>query len=463
MPPPEPSGLGARRLAVTLIEAVLRSRRSLEEALEDASREPWLVALEARDRGFGRLIAATVLRRWGSLSRVLAQFMEKPLPASASRANAILLSGAAQILLIGTPAHAAINLAVEQASRDPAARRFAKLTNAVLRRVAGDGAARLAVIDPVEADFPEWMISRWRAAYGADVAAAIAHGSLVEAPLDLSLKDRDRGAEWASALDGILLASGSIRLAEHGRVEDLPGFADGAWWVQDAAAALPSRLLGDVAGLAIADLAAAPGGKTASLAAAGGHVTAVDASAKRLERLQANMARLGLGDRVVVVAERVAAWRPERLFDAVLLDAPCTATGTIRRHPDILHVKRPQDPLRLASLQGALLADAARLVRPGGRIVYCVCSLELEEGPHVVARFLAEHTDFVRSPVTVADFGGVTQAAAWITADGDLRTLPSHDPRRSAAPAFSPPGDQAAPVGSGMDGFYAARLVRRGP
>ena len=460
---PEPAGLGARRLAVRLIDAVTRSGRSLEDALDQAETDASLVVEDPRDRGFARLIAATVLRRKGSLEAVLAKFMDRPLPATAARATTILLAGAAQILLIGTPAHAAINLAVEQAGRDPAAQRFAKLTNAVLRRVAKDGAAVLADLDTAKLDIPEWMLDRWRRFHGEAVAADIARASLAEAPLDLSVKLPEEAEEWARRLNAQLLTTGSLRLAEHGRIEELDGFAEGGWWVQDAAAALPARLLGDVRGLEVADICAAPGGKTAALAARGAKVVAVDASAKRLERLTANMARLGLGDRVEVVAAKVETWEPGRLFDGALLDAPCTATGTIRRHPDILHLKRGSDAGHLAALQKQLIGEASRHVRPGGLLVYCVCSLEANEGPEVVAEFLASHPGFERLPVAADEIGG---EAAWITGDGDLRTLPCHQPvvAGGVTGELAPGGGWLAAGGGlaagGMDGFYAARLRR---
>ncbi len=448
---PELPGLATRRLAAHLIGQVVSAGRPLDDALGDTDRRPHLRDIEPRDRAFAHAIAATVLRRRGSLEMVLATFIEKPLPETAGIAHAALLAAAAQILLMGTPVHAAINLAVEQCQRDRQANRYAKLANAVLRRIARDGPALLAKAQTTTLDLPPWLYARWQAAYGEATAYAIATASLAEAPLDVTVKDRAAASEWAGRLGGRLLASGSIRLAPaHARVEDLAGFAEGAWWVQDAAAALPCRLLGDVAGLEVADLCAAPGGKTAALAAAGARVTAVDRSAGRLQRLEANLARLGLAETVTVAVSDVADWRPERTFDAVLLDAPCTATGTIRRHPDILHLKREADSARLAELQSRLLDRAAALAKPAGLLVYCVCSLEPEEGPDIIARFLAANPDFARVPIDPSELGGET-ATQWLTPDGDLRTLPCH--RVTAL-------DDPEPL-FGMDGFYAARLRRR--
>ncbi len=440
---PEPAGLGARRLAVRLIEAVLRHGQTLEDALTREERQDG-PALDPRDRAFAHMIAATVLRRRGSLDAVLAGFIARPLPKEAARAQSILLTAAAQILLLDTPRHAAINLAVEQCRRDQDAQYFDKLANAVLRKVANDGPAVLAKLDWPRVDIPDWIWKRWTTAYGPDLARALAAASLREAPLDISVKVAADAETWATRLGGQLLSTGSIRLATHGRVETLEGFAEGAWWVQDAAAALPARCFGDVRGLDVADLCAAPGGKSAALAAAGAKVTAVDISPDRLARLAENMTRLGFANIVETVSADILAWSTDKTFDAVLLDAPCTSTGTIRRHPDLLHLKRQGDIARLTQLQGKLLAKAASLVKPGGTLVYCTCSIEPEEGAAVVDAFLQQTTAFRRVAVTATEIGA---EPVWITAAGDLRTLPCHMP-------LDPPE-----LG-GMDGFYAARLVR---
>jgi 16S rRNA (cytosine967-C5)-methyltransferase len=437
----EPAGLAARRLAVDLIEAVLVSSRTLDDAIETIGRGGRYSGLEGRDRGFARLIAATVLRRLGSLDAVLSRFLERPIPVTQPRPRSVLLAGAAQILFIGTPVHAAINLAVEQCRRDEKAERFDKLTNAVLRRVANQGPEILATLDTPRIDIPDWLWTRWSSAYGEETAGRIAAASLVEAPLDLTAKADS--AVWTEKLGGTLLPTGTIRLMEaSGRIDELPGYKEGAWWVQDAAAALPARLLGSVAGLEIADLCAAPGGKTAELAAAGACVTAIDQSAERLTRLSQNLERLGLAEHVRVVAADVLDYEPEHLFDAVLLDAPCLATGTIRRHPDLLHLKRASDLERIVALQGKLLARAARWVKPGGRLVYCVCSIEPEEGEQIVTAFLDANGTFRRKPVQPSEIRG---SVDWVTRAGDLRTLPYHE---------------ASPEYPGLDGFYAARLTR---
>lgn len=441
---PQQTGLAARELALDLLAAVLDRNRAFDEALAQAFASAKGLALPPRDRAHARLIAATVLRRRGALEALLADFMERPLGERHTGVQRILLLGAAQMLYLDTPAHAAINLAVAECRRSPATQRFDKLVNAVLRRVSLEGRGRLAELDTLRLSFPAWLWQRWCEVYGEATTRRIAEASLAEAALDLTPTSDAAAAHWAEKLGGVALATGSIRLAPGGRVDEKEGYAAGAWWVQDAAAALPAKLFGgDLEGLAIADLCAAPGGKTAQLAARGAKVTAIDSSAERLKRVAENLARLGLT--ADIVTADASQWQPGRTFDAVLLDAPCTSTGTIRRHPDILHLKRPGDLAKLAATQTKLLAAAAPLVAPGGRLVYCTCSLEPEEGPAQIEAFLARHPEFARQPITAGEAG---IAAEWITADGDLRTLPFH----------TPAGD---PERRGMDGFYAARLVRR--
>ncbi len=436
---PPPQGLAARDLAHELIAGVLLAKRTLDEMLAATAARPQTAAIEPRDRAFARLLAATVLRRLGELEHVLAAFLERRPPRSSGRLWPILLAGAAQILCLGTPAHAAVGLAVEAARREPGGARFAGLANAVLRRVATEGSALLAGQDPVRLNIPAWLWQRWCTAWGEADARRIAEVSLMEPPLDIALKPEPGAdaAAWAERLGGRLLPTGAIRLATHGRIEDLPGYTEGAWWVQAAAAALVVRAVGDVAGLEVADLCAAPGGKTAGLAASGARVTAVDDAPARLGRLRENLARLRLD--AEVVAADVTTWAPGRSFDAVILDAPCTATGTISRHPDILRLKGPPDVARMAKVQEAMLANVAALLRPDGVLVYSTCSLEPEEGRAQVGAFLARTPAFRHLPITAAEIGA---DPAWI-AEGDVRTLPFH----------------LSELG-GMDGFYISRLQR---
>ena len=437
-----PAGLLPRALAVELIAEVIDKGRTLDEALAGSMSHRDYGALAANDRGLARAIAATVLRRHGQLAAIVGTFIERPLPKERGRLTHILMAAAAQLVFLGIAPHAVINIAVEQSRADPRARRFDRLTNAVLRRVAERGAEIATAQDAVRLNIPDWLWSRWAAAYGEETARQIAEASLRTAPLDITTKGD--AEEWSERLGGTLLPTGSIRLIADGRVETLPGFEEGAWWVQDAAAALPARLLGPVAGASIADVCAAPGGKTAELAAQGAQVTAVEIDGRRIQRLKSNLARLRL-DAEVVEAD-AAEWEPGRTFDGVLLDAPCLATGTIRRHPDILHLKRGSDLGRLGAIQARLLENAARLVKPGGLLVYCTCSLEPEEGPQQIARFLASAPEvWERFPIRSGEAG---IAPEWITPDGDLRTFPFYM-------------SLDAPEISGMDGFYAARLRLR--
>ncbi len=443
--PVQPPGQVARRAAVMAVDAVIRHRRTLDEAFAEALAKPGAKDMAGRDRAFARLIATTTLRHHGQIDAMFKRFLEKPLPDQCGRLKSILATSAAQLLFLGTPAHAVLSQAVDIVRLDHEARRFDKLANAVLRRTASDGAAILGSFDGVWLDMPEWLWKRWEAAYGTPVARAMAAASLQEPALDLSVKGAAQA--WAERLTGVALPNGSVRVREAGRIEELPGFAEGGWWVQDAAAALPVLLFGDVQGLAVADLCAAPGGKAAQLAARGAKVTAVDQSAKRLERLSANLARLQLEATQVAadIATFVAEPSHQSAFDAVLLDAPCSATGTIRRHPDLLRNKAESEIARLAGVQAALIAAAGQAVKPGGLLVYCTCSLEPEEGEGVVAGFLDAHPAFEVVPLGARD---TAIPASFITPDGYLRTRPDL--------GFGPD-----PIMAGMDGFFAARLRRQ--
>jgi 16S rRNA (cytosine967-C5)-methyltransferase len=437
--PQEIPGLAARRVAADVLDSVLRRGRPLGELFEGKQAQPGLTSLADRDRALARRLVATVLRRLGTLRHLLGLFLQQGLPADAPRVETALLIGAAQILWLEVPDHAAVDLAVRIAQADRRAGHFAGLVNAVLRRITREGVARLADVDSAQLDTPPWLMARWVRTYGADTAHSIAIANAQEPALDLSMKSD--AESWAARLRGQVLPTGSVRTLVHGPISLLPGYVEGAWWVQDAAAVLPARLLGDVRGLRVADLCAAPGGKTAQLAHAGAHVTAVDRSEIRLSRLHENLVRLGF------TAETVTAdateWTAEP-FDMVLLDAPCSSTGTIRRHPDVPWLKREEDIAALALLQRRLLDHAVTLVKPGGTLVYCTCSLEPEEGVDVVTALLQRETGIRRRPIVADEVNGL---AEFLTADGDLRTLPCHLPNPD-------------PRLGGLDGFYAARLQR---
>ncbi len=441
-PQPEIPGLTARRIAADILDGVLRRKIALDEQLSGKAAHPGLAALEERDRALMRRLVATALRRLGTLRHLLGKYLEKGFPADAPRAETILLIGAVQILWLDVPDHAAVDLSVRLAQADRRAARYGGLVNAVLRRVAQDRAT-LKLTDAVR-DTPDWLLKRWRKTYGNETARAIALANGHEPALDLTVKDD--ATSWAERLRGRVLPTGSVRTLAQGAISLLPGFTEGAWWVQDAAAALPARLLGDVRGMSVADLCAAPGGKTAQLSAAGARVTAVDRSPARLNRLRENLARLSLD--AECVAADLLDWQPETSnagpFDAVLLDAPCSSTGTIRRHPDVPWLKAEADIVTLAALQPRLIDRALELLKPGGVLVYCVCSLEPEEGAEQIAALLARNAGIARKPITAAEVAGRTE---FVTPEGDLRTLPLHLP-------------DPDPRWGGLDGFYAARLVR---
>jgi 16S rRNA (cytosine967-C5)-methyltransferase len=439
-PGPPPPGLAARVAAARAVAEAVASSRPLDERLAADLSQP-KGGLDPRDRALARSIATVALRRLGTIRKALARRLEKGMPKRGGALEWTLVVAAAQILFLDTPDHAAVDLAVKATRAEPTSAPFAALANAVLRALVRDREEILANSDPLEDDTPGWLAQRWRSAYGESAARAIALAHRSEPTLDLSVKSDPAG--WAERLGGLALPTGSVRLDTHAPIAELEGYADGEWWVQDAAAALPARLLRPAPGMRIVDLCAAPGGKAAELAAAGADLTVVDRSAERLKLLAANFARLRLRSDIVVADALAFDASP---FDAVLLDAPCSATGTIRRHPDVAWIKRLGDLAPLVKLQAALLDKAIALARPGGAIVYCVCSLEPEESEAQIAALLRRNPDVRRLAIAAEEIGGLAEC---LTPSGDLRTLPCHlwgdNPRRS-----------------GMDGFFAARLVKRG-
>ncbi|MDB5520730.1 MAG: sun [Tardiphaga sp.] len=440
-PPTEVPGLAARRIAADILDGVLHKHRTLDDQLEGAAAHPGLKTLADRDRALMRRLVATILRRLGTLGHILSRLLDKGVPTDAPRAQSALLIGAAQILWMDVPDHAAVDLSVRLVQSDRRAAKYAGLVNAVLRRCAREGQPLIDEVKDQTLDLPPWLMARWTTHYGDETARAIAHALSHEPSLDLTVKaDPDH---WATRLHGETLPTGTVRTLLQGSVPMLPGFSEGQWWVQDAAAALPAKLFGDLKGRRIADLCAAPGGKTAQLIHGGADVTAIDRSPHRVARLRENLGRLGL-EAATVVADATD-WQPDQAdFDAILVDAPCASTGTIRRHPDVAWLKQDDDIAALTALQGKLLRKSVTLLRPGGTLVYCTCSLEPEEGELAIASLLAAMPEMTRVPVESSEVGGLTEI---INADGDLRTLPCHLPH-------------ADPRLGGLDGFYAARLVK---
>ncbi len=397
-------------------------------------------ALGESDRALVRAILNSALRHLPRIEAAIASLLDSPLPEGARALHHVLVVGAAQMLYLDVPDHSAVDIAVEQANQDPRNRRFAKLVNAILRRIGREKQEILSRVSDVPA-MPAWFLARLEAAYGADAASRISDTQLEPAAIDVTVKSDAEG--WAKHLNGVVLPTGGVRLAAfEGSIPSLDGFSDGEWWVQDAAASIPAKLFGSVAGRAVVDLCAAPGGKTAQLILAGGKVTALDQSANRLKRLSANLARLGL-EAETIVAD-MAKFQPDDLFDAALLDAPCSSTGTTRRHPDVLWTKGPEDIAKLAGLQERLLRHALTLVKPGGLVVFSNCSLDPEEGEDLVARVLAETDMAERVPIKPEDWPGLEPA---ISPLGAFRTTPD----------MLPLGDGFA---SGLDGFFAVVLRR---
>ncbi|MEG9861760.1 MAG: transcription antitermination factor NusB [Parvularculales bacterium] len=432
------AGQATRLAAVKLVHHVLAQRKPLDgEAFGLITR-----SLERRDRGHARAIALTVLRRKGQLDALLDVFIKKPLGQRQALVISILRVALAQILFLNTAPHAAVNLAVVHAAAHPRTRPWKGLVNAVLRAAVREGPELIIEQDEATLNTPDWLMASWARAYGETASRAIAQAHLEEPPLDLTVKPSS-SFPVASLPEGVQLGS-TLRLSRRGVVEALPGYNEGAWWVQDAAAAIAISLMGSVAGQQIFDLCAAPGGKTAQLAALGAHVTAVDVSARRLELLATNLSRLCLEAQLVMAdAEQWQPDTPPKQASAVLLDAPCSATGTMRRHPDIAWLKQPDDVTTMAALQRRLLDHAATLTAPGGVLLYCVCSLQPEEGEYQAADFLSRQPQFQRHPVKITDINITGLGEVLISPQGDVRSLPCHLT------------DQG-----GMDGFFVARFRR---
>ena len=420
-----PQGLPARAAALDMLQAALARRAGLDDALA----RPPFSALPPRERGHARALVMATLRNLGPIDKALTGKLKKPPPEMVIN---LLRIGAAQLYYMEAPDFAVVSTSVDLADSRSDGRPFKGLVNAVLRALAREGKPEFSP----ETLCPDWLLARWKAAWGKDAALQIAALIAVEPGADLSFKTPP-SPELTTALQAQELPGGSWRTELGGMVSEWPGFEDGQWWIQDAAAAIPARLLNAKPGETAVDLCAAPGGKTLQLAAAGASVVAIDRSAPRLKRVTENLARVGLT--AETHAADAATWTDTRTFDAVLLDAPCTATGTFRRHPDVLWASRPGDVAPLAQSQARLLDSAARRVKPGGRLVYCVCSLEPEEGEQQVEGFLKRHPDFRLDPIAPCEGGA---PAASITPAGTLRLLPFH-------------------LEGGGDGFFAARFARQ--
>lgn len=405
----QPSGIHARKAALRLLDAVLRRGETLDQAFAAATGD----VRKFEDKALARAIATEALRWLIDLDALIDSATARPLPADA-KPRMVLRMMLAQWLRLGTPPHAVVATGLDLLSGGP--RRLAHGVFATLTK------AEASL--PAAPTLPAEVAARW-----GERGAAIASGLAEPPPLDLALRDWSETAHWTNQLGGDSLAPGHVRLPRGANVEKLPGFKEGAWWVQDLAASLPARLLGPGEGRHVLDLCAAPGGKSLQLAAAGWNVTALDVSKRRLELLRDNLKRTNL--KAGIVRADALTWEPRHKFDAILLDAPCTATGTARRHPDVLHRIGPRQIAEMAELQAALLAKAQDWLKPGGTLVYAVCSLEDAEGPGQTAKVAL-------APMPVTPDETATDISP--TAEGWLRTDPGM--LRDAG---------------GLDGFFIAR------
>jgi 16S rRNA (cytosine967-C5)-methyltransferase len=414
-----------RRAAVHLLTRVLQKHQLLEEILN-----PVLKGLSPRDRSLARAIASTTLRHLGTIDALIDEMLDRPLSENMIEIRHILRIGIAQILFLKIPSHAAVHDTVELVSGKS---KYRGMVNALLRRTDRQGKKLLGQLDIPKQNTPVWLWDAWESHYGEEITYLIAAANMQEAKLDISVKENPE--KWAKLLDAEILGIGTLRRLPTSDVTSLPGFSEGEWWIQDVAATVPTSLFGDIKDKTILDSCAAPGGKTAQLAAAGAHVIALDRSKSRMKRLSENMDRLHLNaDLIVAEAEN---YSPDKTLNGILLDAPCSSTGTLRRHPDVAYLKSQADVDKLRVLQVRLLDAASKQLLPGGTLVYSVCSLQAEEGEDQIESLLHRDASLERLPVKEDEIGGLKEL---INKNGDIRCLPYY-------------------LG-GMDGFFAARLVK---
>lgn len=436
-------GLSSRQAASKLLSAIIDKKTSMDGLLDLKGGNPAYLDLTDQDRLLVKAILLSTLRNYQIIEKFLDHLLEKPLPSGAVSLRHILRIGAAQILYLDVPDHSAVDLAVEQANIDPRNRRFANLVNAILRRMAREKDKMLPKLGEKTAMLPDWYAKKLSKSYGFNRARGMMALMSKPAPIDITVKS-DADA-WAEKLGGTKLTDWSIRLDKlEGPLQSLQGFDDGDWWVQDVAASLPARLFGDLKGKRVIDLCAAPGGKTAQLILAGADVTALDRSKSRLNRLNENLERLNLSAHTEI--SRMEKYETEDLYDMALLDAPCSSTGTIRRHPDVVWTKDADDIGYLSGVQKGLLEHAITLVKPGGLIVFSNCSLEPDEGEEMVTKFVADNSDEVELlPVDPHLCQGFETA---ITDEGFVRTTPD----------FCINENEEL---QGADGFFAAILLKK--
>jgi 16S rRNA (cytosine967-C5)-methyltransferase len=428
-------GLAARRAALRALDKILGQKKMLDTVLIE---EKYFADLPPRDRPLVRMMISTVLRRKGQLDDLIARALEREAPRPETL-KWILYLGVAQILFMDVANHAAVDTSVTLTG-EAGLEGKKGFVNAVLRRMTNEGRAWVDSQDAAALNVPQWLYQQWVASYGIVRAKDIANALLQQAPLDISVKKSLDLEKIRVDLAARKLPTGSLRREEGGLIEDLPGFDSGDWWIQDASSALPVKLMGDLAGKTVLDMCAAPGGKTMQLADAGAKVIALDRNANRMKDLRSNLSRTKLSTKVETVIEDGAVWKPRMAFSHILLDAPCTATGTARRHPDLLSLKSEKDQTALIATQERLLANAANILEAGGMLVYCTCSLQKGEGEEQVEKFLKSRPDFRRAPVRREEFGGMD---GFVNSEGDVRVLP-----------------YLMKEEGGMDGFFISRLLK---
>ncbi len=450
-------GLSARLSATTIITRVIDDGRGLDGLLDTNHGPASYRSLSDADKKLVRAIATTAFRHRGEIEFALNKLLDRRLPNNARHLIHTLHTAAAQILFLDVPDSAAVNLAVTALKEEKRSSRFSSLGNAILRRMSreketlftGQSPEGLALLN-----IAPWLRKTIKKAYGRSRLSTIAQQHMLEPMLDITVKSDPN--HWAEKLGGIPLFANSIRVKTKGSIESWPGYKEGEWWVQDAAAHLPAQLLANIEGKNVADLCAAPGGKTAQLILAGAKVTAVEVSKNRLKRLEQNLDRLKLSANCI--NEDLFQWKPDQLFDAILLDAPCSSTGTIRRHPDIQWTKSPQIIETLATMQKDMVLAAVRLLKPGGTLLFANCSLDRQEGEDVFAHICGLNgSGLTADPITKDELFGLEGV---ITGQGTLRTLPCHL-QNVSLPANLSIDDEFDPKRfTGLDGFFAARFKR---
>ncbi len=428
--------LAARKIALDMLYNVLDRKNALDVTL-DSSEE--FAALPQRQRAFTRMLLTTTLRRLGQIDDLINSAQSRPEALRTPVVRNILRLGVTQIFFMAVPDHASVDTSVRLAEQSGMVKQKG-FVNAILRKLIRGGKSRIDNQDAGRLNTPEWLLKIWIEDYGLTTAAKIAEANMREAPLDITVKDVNDRAYWGSELQAYGLSTGTLRRVSGGNIREMEGFDSGKWWVQDAAAALPALLFGDVSNQDVIDMCAAPGGKTLQLASMGANVTAIDRSAVRLKRLEENLERMDLKERVNIEISDASVWKPSSPPQRILLDAPCSATGTIRRHPDTGYLKSPKDIERLASIQEKLLSHAGTMLGVGGLLIYCTCSLQKDEGERQIEHFLGSNPDFERIAITPQEVGNYNEL---INENGDIRAMPYN---------LSEQG--------GLDGFFISRLTR---